>query len=465
MAKAIFLSALALTVAYGFVPREEPSRVYAVGAKGAVLMAPPELVAGAYVKSLTWTADGSALVVQRLVVEGAKPADLLAARQREGLAGVEALSRRREVVAWNVRARRSRVLLPYDATGTTLGVLTPVPGGDRLIAELTERGVDPTSGAPFVRESYALMSVGTGVVTRLPIPDPTRARNLEFSPTGRIAIVQHAADYRNRAVAFVGTDGKVGRLFPLPERSSFGFAEAGRPVVSILVPADERGRRRFERHAFDPVTGALGPVAPRAPVKPTPGVQTPTATAGGNAPPAVADDEDGPPKEMTVNEIALSPGSRGVVLALAPGKPENVGIVTGDGTEPVLSPRNDAVAYLSGGSAFVRTLTRLSLDEYRVAAALAERGRLLDRGRSIGVALAMYASDADDAMPPSEANVSETVQPYAKNRNVFDGFVYTFGGPLPASDRGSVPLGYIPGAGGRVVVYADGSVRWVPDGA
>ena len=95
-----------------------------------------------------------------------------------------------------------------------------------------------------------------------------------------------------------------------------------------------------------------------------------------------AESEETPP-EIAVIEDRTAPGGAAIRLALKPFRLENSALVTLDGTEPLLSPKRDAVAYRSGGSLLVRTLTRLSLAEVAKARADAERERTIAReGRS-----------------------------------------------------------------------------------
>jgi hypothetical protein len=57
------------------------------------------------------------------------------------------------------------------------------------------------------------------------------------------------------------------------------------------------------------------------------------------------------------------------------------------------------------------------------------------------------------------------VLPYAKDRALFDGFVYLLNGGASTSleNPTTTEMGYKRVKGGRVVVYGDSSTRFVPD--
>lgn len=437
MTKLLLLAPFALLVGQGYLRPEPPSHVFAAGAKAAVLMAPAEIACASYVRQIAWTSDGAYLVAQRLVVPDEIPARaLLVARQTTDLRGIAALSHRTEIVAWSPRTRKSRVLLDYDPAKLTLASLDAIPKGDRLIARATERLVDE-EGKTFDRREYLIIAAAEATVTRVPIPDADRPDLLELSSRGEIAIVQREEKSRNESVTFVGSDGRLGRIFALPGRSQFGWQADGAPFVGVLA-LNEKGRMTYHEHAFDVQSGTIGPLLLAAP-----------------EPPEVS-------AEMKVGETRVTPQGRGVTLAFADGKPEEAGMVAYEGTNPILSPRNDAVAYLSGGSACVRTLKRLARKEYDEAAIDAAREQAMDRAQQVGTALQMYSADADDVMPPSGANVGETVYPYARDHDAFTNFTYTYGGALPKDGLSGIVLGYVSGPGGRAVVHGDGTVTWVP---
>lgn len=82
----------------------------------------------------------------------------------------------------------------------------------------------------------------------------------------------------------------------------------------------------------------------------------------------------------------------------------------------------------------------------------------------VALALIMYASDMDDVLPPTDR--LQDIMPYLKDQSILNGFVYDYSGERNMSkveNPGETVIGYMPGNGGRAVVYIDGHVKWVPD--
>ena len=459
MHKALLLPLIALLAAQGIVPAEPPSRVLAIGKRGGVIMAPAELLAGPYVRRVRWASDGSALLIERLVVpDDVDPAALLVARRIPDLEGIAPLSRRTELLAWSPRTRRTRLLLAYDPETTTLGYLNPVVGSDRFVADLRERLVDPATGRPVVRLSHLILSVGAGTLLRVPVPGNAPGTRLEFSPRGAVVLVQNAAG-AGQTLWTVAANGSLGRAVTLSEGVFFRFDANGTPFAFVVKPVGN-GRKGVEAHRLDLASGIVGAKADFAEPRDDSDVVTPATGGGANG----ASPADPPAPEIAVVSSSLGPDAPGVMLVLDGSGPERVAVVTSDGTNPDLSPKHDAVTYLSGGSAYVRTLARLTLAEVAKAQADTERELTVERGRQIARGLSLYAQDADDALPPLGFDVQNAAGPYVRSNGILAGYVALFGGDLPKEGLDRLTIGYLPGPGGRVLVYADGSARWQPDG-
>jgi prepilin-type processing-associated H-X9-DG protein len=76
----------------------------------------------------------------------------------------------------------------------------------------------------------------------------------------------------------------------------------------------------------------------------------------------------------------------------------------------------------------------------------------------------MYAQDADETLPGAGADLPTLLEPYVKNRAVFEGLVYTFpGGSLAdVPEPAKAQMGYVPAPGGRILLFVDGHVRFEP---
>lgn len=129
-------------------------------------------------------------------------------------------------------------------------------------------------------------------------------------------------------------------------------------------------------------------------------------------------------------------------------------LLCADGTDGQISPRGDAVLYLSQNVAWVAPLSHLP----REAFVQALRATAMSNAKQAGLALIMYSQDYDEVLPPS----GDVVSPYLKNDDILDGLNYTYGGgPFKDIENPSqTTLGIFPGPGGIAVIYADGHVKW-----
>lgn len=129
-----------------------------------------------------------------------------------------------------------------------------------------------------------------------------------------------------------------------------------------------------------------------------------------------------------------------------------------------LSPKCDTIAYLSNGRLFACEVARMGLDAFMKAKAAAARVIAVSNAKQVALSVMIYSTDCDD-FAPMQSNFEDAIYPYLKNREVLDGFVYTFkGGSFTAvADPANTELGHIVVPGGRVVAYVDSHVRFVPN--
>jgi hypothetical protein len=129
-----------------------------------------------------------------------------------------------------------------------------------------------------------------------------------------------------------------------------------------------------------------------------------------------------------------------------------------------LSPKCETIAYLSNGRLFARDVARLSMDVFMKAKGAAEREIAVSNAKQVALAVMIYSTDCDDFAPLHDG-WADALYPYVKNRDVMDGFVYTFKGGsfTEVAQPASTELGYIKVEGGRVVAYVDSHVKFVPD--
>ena len=98
------------------------------------------------------------------------------------------------------------------------------------------------------------------------------------------------------------------------------------------------------------------------------------------------------------------------------------------------------------------------------AESVGARDSARDVARRIAIGAIMYAGDNGETLPTTQAEFEKAVEPFVVDKRMFIGFKYTFkGGKLPAeSKRGSVELGLYHAPTGKVIVYLNGEVKWIP---
>jgi len=139
-------------------------------------------------------------------------------------------------------------------------------------------------------------------------------------------------------------------------------------------------------------------------------------------------------------------------------------IVAQDAQGAVLSEDGSLIVYRSNGALFVRQVTQVSLDAYWKAWEAHERTKIISRAKQIGLAAIMYAGDHDDELPPN-LDPARDLMLYLKDPALLEGFVWVFKGGKTTEIENVTEevMGYIPAPGGRVVVYMDTHVKWIPD--
>jgi|GEM_PF-5961390 len=127
-----------------------------------------------------------------------------------------------------------------------------------------------------------------------------------------------------------------------------------------------------------------------------------------------------------------------------------------------LSPKLNQVAFVSHGKLFASEILKVDLATFLKAKEIAERQNAMNNAKNVATATVIYAMDYDDVMPP-QLGFEDNVMPYVKNRDVMNGFVYSYkGGPLSGlKNPSSTEIGYMPTKDGRCVAYADGSVKFI----
>lgn len=120
------------------------------------------------------------------------------------------------------------------------------------------------------------------------------------------------------------------------------------------------------------------------------------------------------------------------------------------------------VAMVSNGSLSVSTMIEISNEQFKELTDQLSRTQVVDRAKQVGLAMLMYAADADDILPPG-ANINDVIMPYLKDSGLLAGFNYTYTGDPSLGNMSSpadTQLGFVQGRGGRAIIFADGHVKW-----
>jgi prepilin-type processing-associated H-X9-DG protein len=103
--------------------------------------------------------------------------------------------------------------------------------------------------------------------------------------------------------------------------------------------------------------------------------------------------------------------------------------------------------------------------------ARADREQYMRNARLIATALLMYVQDYDEMFPPNfgDEGVAQVLLPYLKDMGIFEvngafAFRYRMDGQSLANieSPATTEVGYLELPNGRMVIYADGHVKWQP---
>lgn len=132
----------------------------------------------------------------------------------------------------------------------------------------------------------------------------------------------------------------------------------------------------------------------------------------------------------------------------------------------VMDEKGSRVLFRAHGAVFVSEITPFDLEAALKALMAYARTNALNMAKNAGTALQIYTADYDGVLPFSGASAKESVMPYIKSAKILDSVIWNnvTGQTLASiSDPAGYELGYVPGPGGRAIIFADGSVGWRPD--
>lgn len=403
----------------------------------------PEVISQATVQDFDWSADGRFLIYKR--TEPPTQAEVIAV-----MAGLKPPKLKSSIMVWAAGAKAPRLLwrLPnaeraeaqiYWLTGThtvLVRIETSSANGENMQLELVRANAETGEAVSLISGD----SAGLAVLDVFP------------SPLGPVAIASVAqSDSKTWHVRLVRERGPPSPSVDTGTRGAFTrWDNAGRAILTtFLTEGESTGLATRKDMLFDPETLTVSPI-------------------NGAPPPTYSKPESSGLFDIEIEARPLITSelkrlAKNAWLKTASKSRRTQAFVAADVDDALLSPKIAFVAYTSQGILAVRPLIKTKAADIEEALDAAERGELINRAKQVGLSALMYAGDHDDTLPSSGLNSVDLFLPYSKNASLYDGFVYTFtGGALQNVENVSTTeLGYIPGKGGRAVIYVDGHARWI----
>jgi hypothetical protein len=456
-----------LGVASGQMP--DARRDFVLTEKDAVGMLAPRVVCAAYAETMKWSSDGSLLLVSRIDSSSVEAMTQLAL---SGQATSELPALTRELVFYSVKGNKIKTAVPLTGRGVNIRQIEWLPQSSQ-VALLYTHPVFGADGSVDAYETVAAMVYSDGRVRPLAKSTDPVGVELVVNPNGpSAAVIQSSLTLPEpgsgrsavirRFLQFVGASGPVGAAVELPGTySDFVWGPDGNPYVCSrkVNPAKKRVETTWFR--VDRSTGKMAQTE-------APNISPPAPRRAGVNGLMASSFEFKPRLPKEAGEALPPVQSIGLFTVPKSGQsaPDSIAFVSSDGVQGEISPAGDYVAYVHHGVAMVRPLIHIPKEIFLEALAKAKRIEALNNAKQVGLALIMFASDNDDKLPGADANWSDSVNPYLRDASLLNGFVFSLSGTdLSKVDKPSeTEMGYVPGPGGRAVVYADGHAKWVPTG-
>jgi hypothetical protein len=358
-----------------------------------------------------------------------------------------------QLILWNMRAQEAKPVWSVRAQSGSIDGIQWMNGAEAAL--ITVRSWSPQPGQPPANEQtrVLLYNVATG---RLQSVAQTESESLDVqaAPKKPVALITFAPsqDRAKGRILLVGPNGPIGAQVEVAAERFEGvvWGADGETLLTVQrVAAADGGRPKIVASRLDPLTG-------RAVLDPS--VQF-YYNAKGEGLPGVIYPSYG--KQAMVQE-GTSVDIKTLWLTSTYKSDLQHAFLAADVSSVSMSPTEDSVFYVSQGIGYVRSLVRLPRDLFEKMLAAADRRKVMSNTKQAVTALLMYTMDNDDKMPMKEEDILGLLYPYTKDGEVLRGFVYTFAGGdiTKLSDPAGTEIGYMEGAGGRAVAYADGHVIW-----
>lgn len=453
--KQTFTLLVAATASLGFAQMGEGPEFVLSGETAFGLIA-AEPVAGGIAQKISWSDNGRYLVCTRFDIGGRAGFENFLTQKTPPMEAEQS------IIAYDVEKRKATVLWKSLASKGQMLNFQWIKGTTTLAGVVTRPTPAVEGAASAMHSEVVVMDAATGS-SRTVLGEGQQDFDLQFSPVGSFVLVgaplfvQETVPSRDAGLRghwetkyrVLSPDGRVGQPIEAA-KGAFFMSWAPDGVSPLLSVYEKSGEGKYVRSTrlIDLKTGSSTLVAGE-----------PKIYTGSTAPGRIV----AGPGTGSLTVLKTTKGIQPAWLASSDG--ETQALIAANVSEVALSPKLTAVAYISEGAALVRPIIQVPKEVFAQARSAAERTRIMSNAKQVGLALIMYAADMDDTLPTTQSDVGALIDPYLRNREISAGFVYTFSGGLMTEIKSpaETEMGYIPGPGGRAVVYTDGHVKWVPD--
>jgi hypothetical protein len=435
--------------------------------KEAVLMLPPELIAAPVVTDLSISPSGRYLILKRQEIR------ITSSMLKEPRSGQRTPPGEESLILWDSRSRAASVVWRQPMEDAQVGQVAWFPRTDVALAVVRQTApADPLQpDRPRQTRSVVLRIAGgserADVIT---VTDPAVPSFVDLRPSpvlSQIMMTQTLLSPRDgqqaSMLALLDPSGHVKSRAALPPAAMIGSTEwgdDGSPLI-LLVETDPEKKSVMNRwFSMDPATGGLRPM------KDPPRAVNGKLTGGGlfQAKPAA--------EETSLNlrvKLATSAAREGdtsqriglLWLESVKASKQPRALVSSDCSSGSLLRGGETVVYQSQGAAWAAPLLKMDLGQFLAMRQAAERMVLMNHGKQFGLAVINYAQENEDFLPGGD-NLPADLSPYADDPSIFTGLKYTIATPTlgEIAEPSKTELGFIEGAGGRAVIFADGHVVW-----
>ena len=132
-----------------------------------------------------------------------------------------------------------------------------------------------------------------------------------------------------------------------------------------------------------------------------------------------------------------------------------------DGSEGGCTYDGKQIWFVDRSGLNISDVTTLTAEQFEDMVKEVVKADTLQRAKQVGTAMMIYCADYDDLFPPT-SNWQDNVNPYIKNKEMFDGFTYMMNGENGSDieNPASTVMGMIETPFGTAIVYCDSHVVW-----